>query len=232
VVFLLLLEIIRDEPPNVKEIMRRVFLSILFLYTFDWAMDAIATIGDAVTEKIDGLQKLSDVLKYLGPDNSSQSSMFNLRETAIYIFSLAAYIIAYVGFFTATALTQFVWTLLYICSPLMILMYVSPKTSHITGSLYKGLINVVVWKILYSILGVLLLKLATQPQVNGGESGLDDYLIAMIVNLCIGVSMLLIPLATKSLLSDGLNNASNGSCACSRCNSKIRCHKIRWNGYW
>ena len=209
VVFLMVMEIIKDEPPNVREILRRVFVSILLLYTFDWAIDSIATIGDAVTERIDGLKKLSDVLSHLGPNQANQGSMFNLRETAIYVFSLAAYVIAYVGFFTATALTHFVWTVLYICSPLMILMYVSVKTSHVTSSLYKGLVQVVVWKILYSILGVLLLKLATQPQVNGGVTGLEDYLMALVVNLCIGVSMLFIPIATKSLLNDGLNSLAS-----------------------
>ena len=157
VVFLLVLELIKSESPNVKELVRRIVISVLLLMTFDWAIDAIATIGDAVTERIDGLNKLSEVMSNLAPNVNPNSSMFSLRDTAMYIFSLAAYIIAYVGFFTATALTHFIWTILYVCSPLMILMYVSPKTSHITMSLYKGLVQVVVWRILYSILGVLLL---------------------------------------------------------------------------
>lgn len=204
-----MLEIIKDDAPNVRDIMRRVLISVLLLLTFDWAIDSIAVIGDAVTERIDGLNKLSEVLSHLGPSVNIQSNIFSLRETAIYVFSLAAYIVAYVGFFTATALTHFVWTVLYICSPLMILMYVSPKTSQVTSSLYKGLIQVVIWKIFYSILGVLLLKLAMQSQVNGGTTGLEDYLLALIVNLCIGVSMLFIPIATRSLVSDGLSSVAS-----------------------
>lgn len=205
VIFLLVMEILKDENPNLNEILRRVLISVLLLYTFNWAIDAIATIGDAITEKINGLEKLSEVLARLGPNYSGSDSLFNLRETAIYIFSLAAYIIAYLGFFVATALTHFVWTILYVCAPLMILAYVSPVTSYVTSSLYKGLIQVVLWKILWSILGVLLLKLAIQPQV----SGLEDYLMSIVVNLCIGISMLFIPLATKSLLSDGMNSVAN-----------------------
>jgi len=206
VVFLLVLELIKSESPNVKELVRRIVISVLLLMTFDWAIDAIATIGDAVTERIDGLNKLSEVMSNLAPNVNPNSSMFSLRDTAMYIFSLAAYIIAYVGFFTATALTHFIWTILYICSPIMILMYVSPKTAHITTSLYKGLMQVVVWKVLYSILGVLLLKLALQSELNAETTGLEDYLLALVVNLCIGVSMLFIPVATKSLIGDGLNS--------------------------
>jgi len=205
VVFLFVMEILKDESPNTKEIFRRILISILLLYTFNWAVDAIAVVGDAVTEKINGLEKLSEVLSKLGPNYSSPDSWFSMRETAIYIFSLAAYIIAYVGFFVATALTHFVWTILYVCAPLMILAYVSPTTSYVTSSLYKGLIQVVLWKILWSILGVLLLKLAVQPQV----SGMEDYLMSIVVNLCIGVSMLFIPLATQSLISDGMSGVAN-----------------------
>src|SRR3990167_3481016 len=99
VALLLTLEILKDENPNLRDLFRRVILSILLLYTFDWTLDAIATIGDAVTEKINGLEKLSEVLASRGPNYSGHDSWFNLRETVIYIFSLAAYIVAYLGFF-------------------------------------------------------------------------------------------------------------------------------------
>lgn len=209
VVFLVVLEVVKGDGANLKELLRRLIMSVILVMTFDWAIEAIATLGDAVTSRIDGLNKLSEVLAHLGPGNLSSGSMFSLRETVIYVFSLAAYIVAYVGFFTATALTHFVWTLLYVCSPLMILAYLSAKTEHVTMSLYKGLVQVVLWKILYSILGVLLLKLAMQAQENSAATGLDDYLLALIVNLCIGVSMLFIPLATKSLINDGLNSLAS-----------------------
>lgn len=203
--FLFVLEILKDENPNTKDLMRRLVISILMLYSFDWCLNAIAAIGDAVTDQINGLAQLSEVLKKLGPNYSGHDNWFNLRETTIYIFSLAAYIIAYVGFFVATALTHFVWTILYVCSPLMILMYLGRGTAHITMSLYKGLTQVVVWKVLWSILGVLLLKLAEQPDI----SGMEDYLMAIVMNLCIGISMLFIPLATKSLISDGMSSMAS-----------------------
>ena len=205
VLLLFALEILKDESPNARDLLRRVMISVVMLMTFDWCMNSIASVGDAITDQINGLEQLSEVLKHLGPNSSGHDSWFSLRETAIYIFSLAAYIIAYLGFFVATALTHFVWAILYVCSPLMILMFVSRYTAYVTASLYKGLIQVVIWKILWSILGVLLLKLAVQPQV----TGMEDYLMAIVMNLCIGVSMLFIPLATKSLISDGMNSAAS-----------------------
>jgi hypothetical protein len=209
VVFLVALEVLKDDSPNLRDIFRRIVISIILLLTFQWTMDAIAAIGDAVVERINGLEKLSDVLMTLGPNDKNSASWFGLRETIIYVMNLAAYLIAYLGFFTATALTHFVWTILYVAAPLMILMYVSRHTEYVTKSLYKGLVQVIVWKWLWSLLGVLLLKLAIQPQ----ESGLEDYLMSIIVNLCIGVSMLFIPLATKSLISDGMNSLSSSLAA-------------------
>ncbi len=210
VVLLVILEFFKEEPPNVAEILRRIVISILMLYSFDMVVDTIAMVGDGITDRIDGIQKLGDVLKTLGPNyHGSSGGLFNMWDTAIYFFNIAAYIIAYLGFFVATVLIHFVWTVLYICSPLMILMYVSKATAYVTKSLYGGLIQVVTWKILYSILGVLLLKLAMNPQY----TGMEDYLMAIIVNLCIGVSMLFIPFATKSLLNDGLQGAATALAA-------------------
>lgn len=210
VVLLLILEFFKEEPPNVKETLRRIVISVLMLYSFDDVINTIAMVGDGITDRIDGIQKLWDVLKNLGPNyNGASGDWFSLRETAIYFFNIAAYIIAYLGFFAATALIHFVWTVLYICSPLMILMYISKSTAHVTKSLYTGLIQVVTWKVLYSILGVLLLKLAMNPQA----TGMEDYLMSIIVNLCIGVSMLFIPFATKSLLNDGLQGAASALAA-------------------
>lgn len=204
VVFLFTLEVIGDANPNLRDIFRRLIISIFLLLTFNWTINTIAIVGDGITERISGLQTLSDVLKNLGPNYSGKDSWFNVRETILYVFSIASYLIAYLGFFVATALTHFVWTILYAASPLMILMYVSRHTAHVTMSLYRGIVQVVIWKILWSILGVLLLKLAMQPKI----TGIEDYIMSIMVNLCIGFSMLFIPIATRSLVSDGMSSVA------------------------
>lgn len=210
VVLLVILELLKREPPRPAEILRRVVISVLLLYSFDYVVNAISLVSDGVTDRIDGIQKLWDVLKSLGPNyNNSSMQWFSLRETTIYFFNIAAYIIAYIGFFVATALIHFVWTILYICSPLMILAYISESTAYVTKSLYSGLCQVVTWKIFYSILGVLLLKLAMNP----GITGTEDYIMSIVLNLCIGVSMLFIPFATKSLLNDGMQSAASALAA-------------------
>jgi hypothetical protein len=207
--FLVVIEFLKDENPSIKDILKRVVISIILLYSIDWVMATITMLSDGVTDKIDGIQKLWDVLKNLGPNYKGSDQWFSLRASVLYFFNVGAYLIAYLGFFVANVLMHFVWTVLYICSPLMILMYVSKKTASITSSLYKGLIQVATWKMLWSLLGVLLLKMALDSK----DTGVEDYLMSIVVNLCIGVSMLFIPIFTKSLLNDGLQSAASALAA-------------------
>jgi hypothetical protein len=199
-----------EGNPNASVIIKRVVVSILLLISFDEVINMIAMVGDGVTDRIQGLSQLSDLIKHL-EDNykNSEVSWLKFREAVIFILNLLSYIIAYVGVFVANVLVHFVWSVLYVCSPLMILMHISTRTSFVTSNLYKGLINVVTWKILWSILGVMLLKLATSPMVGNW----DNFLTTILVNLCIGFSMLFIPFTTRSLISDGMSSAASALAA-------------------
>ena len=146
----------------------------------------------------------------MGPDSQGESgSLFDLRGHVVYVFSIAAYLIAYIGFFASMALMNFVWAILYVCAPLMILCYVPRATAGVVGNLYRGLVSVAIWKVLWTLLGSLLLKLAINP----GTTGADDYIVSLVMNLLIGLSMLLIPLFTKSLIGDGLQSAASALAA-------------------
>jgi hypothetical protein len=206
VIILILFQFFKGQKENIDliDLFRRIVISMILLLSFEYTINVIGMIGDGIIGKIDNITNVWETLKNLGPNfKDSSSSMFNLRGHILYVFALLAYIVAYLGFFVAEALTHFVWVVLYTVSPLMILSYIPKHTANITVNLYKGLIKVIVWKILWTILGVLLLKLAMNPQA----ANMEDYLLSIILNLCIGLSMLFIPIATKSLINDGLESA-------------------------
>lgn len=207
VLLLISLEVIKgkDQKIGIEEILRRIVVSIILLASFSMVTEAIALIGDGIMGKLDKFNNSWEAFKSLGPNYSGSDKWFDVREYFVYAGALISYLIAYLGFFMAEALTHFVWIILYICSPLMILCYVPKQTAGITMSLYRGLVKVVVWKILWTILGALLLKLALNPQV----TGMEDYLFSMVLNLCIGISMLFIPIATKSIINDGMEGAAS-----------------------
>lgn len=212
VCLLVVIELCKDdgEGPQAGRIIKRVVISILLLISFNEVINIIGMIGDGIIGRVDKLSSLEDALKQLGPTEANLSNeWFNLREHILYAFSLIAYIVAYLGFFVAEALTQFVWIILYTVSPLMILAYVPHQTANITGNLYKGLIKVVVWKILWSILGALLLKMALEPSV----TGMADWIMSIVMNFCIGLAMLFVPMATRSLINDGMESAASAMSA-------------------
>lgn len=201
-----------DKGPNPSKVLKRVFISVFLLLTFDYTINLIALLGDGVSEKIDGIKPLWSTLQEIGQKFSSDSNggWFQVRSTIVYIMGLLSYFIAYLGVFTANALIHFVWTILFIASPLMILAYVNEKSAYVTASLYKGLINVVLWKIVAAILGVLMLKLITSNQV--GEDWATSFSF-IAINLCVGLSLLFVPMTTKSLLGDGLSSVASGLAA-------------------
>jgi len=207
VLMLIIFEFFKSQRNSIDvfDILRRVVISIFLLMSFGYTINAIGMISDGIIEKVDSVTDVWEALKNLGPNyKKSSSGLFDLRGHILYVFALIAYIIAYLGFFVAEALTHFVWVVLYTVSPLMILAYVPPSTANVTINLYKGLVKVVVWKCLWSILGVLLLTLAMNPQTDT----MEDYFISIVLNLCIGLSMLFIPIATRSIINDGMESAS------------------------
>lgn len=207
VAFLLAIEMLKGQgqSPNANEIVRRTIISILLLLSFGFVVNTISMLSDGITAKIGQSQDVWEMIRQMGPNSQGESDgLFDLKGHVVYFFSIGAYLIAYIGFFASIVLMNFVWAILYVCAPLMLLCYVSPVTSGIVGNLYRGLISVATWKILWTLLGSLLLKLAVTPK----DAGIDDVFLSMVMNLLIGVSMLLIPLFTKSLIGDGLQSAS------------------------
>ena len=210
---LITLEIVKndDRGPNVADILKRTVLCILLLLSFNFTIHVIAMASDGITDAIGGHEELLEAVKQLGPNKRGDEShgLFDVREHIIYFFSIAAYLIAYIGFFASVALVNFVWAILYVTAPLILPCYIPRATSSIVSNLYRGLISVAVWKVMWTLLGSLLLKLALNPKV----VGVEDYFLSMVVNLLIGLSMLLIPLFTKSLIADGLQSAASGLAA-------------------
>ena len=211
-VLTLVLELFRmpEQNPDGGHILKRVAVSVILLLTFEPCLNAVAAVGDGIAEKIQGDNSLPRLLRHL--ENSYADAEVNwlkFKEAVVFVFGVASYIVAYVGVFMATVLINFSWAILYVCSPLMILMHVSVKTSFVTANLYKGLINVMIWKILAAILGTLLLKMIVVPEV--GDWG--NFLMSLTMNLCIGFSMLFIPLASKSLVGDGMTSLTSGLAA-------------------
>ena len=205
VVILILLEIFKGENPTPERIPRRVFISVLLILSFEYVQKSIFYLTDQIALKIQGFSKLNELTALIKvPIQNMDMGWFAIRKTLIYTLGYFSYLFAYIGVFTSQAVIQFSWAVLVICSPLMIMAYISERTASVTSSLYRGLIHVGLWKVLAAILGVLLLEFAKTPSYNQ-----ENLLTVIIINLCIASSLLLVPFTLKSLLGDGLVSSSS-----------------------
>ena len=205
-VFMIVLEFFSlSKNIDVPDIIRRVAVSIVLLLSFEGCLGLLSGVAEGIILKIEDIATTGDLAKHLAEGyREREVSWFRFKDAIIHILGILSYMVAYVGIFVAKTLGQFVWAVLHVCSPLMILMYVSKKTAFVTSSLYKGLINVATWEVLWAILAVLLLKMTTAYE--GDNHG---FLLTATMNLCIGASMLFIPFTTKSLIGDGLTTAAS-----------------------
>ena len=205
----LILEFLKEGPPMPGRVIKRMIFSVILLISFDLCAWVIVSIGDGISKKIDGMNKLSELASILGKSiKEIDMDWFSIRTSLIRLLGLLSYMLAFVGVFTAEAVIQFAWAILYSCSPFMILAFVSEKTASVTGNLYKGMVHVSLWNVMASILGVLLLEF-----VKTGSYGQENLLTVIIINLCIAVSLLMVPYTVKSLVNDGMIGASALSAA-------------------
>ena len=192
---------------NPRDIIKRVVFSILMLWSFDEVINAVGIVTDGLADKLGGTEGIKALYGEIKKRYAEDApSLFNFRQMSLYAINMVCYLVALLGYYMTEVLINFAYTILYVLSPLMILAYVPQATAHITTNLYKGLLEISFWKILWCLLGVLLHKLATVP--DGG--GWDSVLMQAMMNFCIGFSMLAVPFFAKSLLGDGLVGMSLG----------------------
>lgn len=209
IVLLIVLEMFKtqDKTPDAGKILVRAIASILMLISFKETINLIALLGDGIAGRIDGLAKMPEILQVFSDNfNREAPALYKVRELFIFLLNFLSYFLAYFGIFITDALIHFCWSILYVCAPLMILCYIPENTANICKNLYKGLLTVISWKIMWSILGVMLLKLAVQPTTEDS----DNIITTSIINLCIALSILLVPIFTKSLIGDGISSFASG----------------------
>lgn len=209
---LITIEIVKsdNEGPNVQEVLKRTIIAVIMLILFDFTIESIAMISDGIAAQISDQNDLLEVVKKYGSSvSNSDMGLFDFRKHILFFFALGAYLFAYIGYFSAVSLVHFVWAILYVFAPLMILCFIPRSTSSITSNLYRSLIKVSLWKVVWALLGAFLLKMAVVPD----NIGFEGAMLAMVMNLIIGLSMLLVPILTKSLLADGLQSISSGMAA-------------------
>lgn len=211
VTFLIILQFFNvfEKAPNAAKVINRALISIIMLVSFEEVLHLITYVGDGIVHSISPRSHINDILDEAWTFvTGMEISWLKYKETIIWIFGLISFIFAYFGAFIADALVHFVWAILYVLSPLMILAYIPERTAKICTGLYQSLCTVIAWKIMWAVLSVILLKFMTHAPIQDGDN--YNAVLLIVVNLFIGGSLLLIPFTTKAFIGSDFSGYAAG----------------------
>ena len=198
------------SAPDFLDVLKRAIISMILLVAFPDITRAIAFIAEGITNKIDAVNSLDTFLRMAQEKAQSYSFtptsiLLQFNDLVIAVLSFGSYLILYIARYLTIAMYHFFWVFFTISSPLMLLFNLFQGTSQITVNLFKGMIEVASWKIVWAILGAMLTALSF-----GNAYKTDgNYLTLIVMNFVIAVAMLMTPMMVRSIVGAGLHSMSS-----------------------
>lgn len=197
------------ESPAFVTLVGRCLMATLLLVALPEVMNFIADATDSIAKEIGDLNNFKLVLGRLGDKLKDLSfSWTSLRDVITILISFLSFLALYVTVYFADAAFLFCWTLIYVFSPLVLALYVFPKTAGATTALFRSILEVSLWKICWSVMATLLWSTALSDINQPGAN--VNWLTSIVLNLMLMISVLMTPKLVRALLSGGIGEfASN-----------------------
>lgn len=192
------------QVPNFGTLVGRALIAAILLHAYPEITNTIADVTDAVAGKLGDLNNFKLILDRMGDKIGELSwSWVSFKETIMLLISFLTFFILYFSIHIADSFYIYVWVMLYVFSPLLIALYVLPVTAAATSALFKSLIEVACWKIVWSVIATLLWSSAlSQINENGSQV---SFLTAIGFNIILAGSLLLTPFVVHALAGSGLS---------------------------
>ena len=198
------------NAPDFMDVMKRTVISMILLVAFPDISRAIAFVAEGITNKIDAVNSLDTFMRMVQEKSqnysySPTSLLLQFNDLLIATLSFLSYIVVYIARYLTIAMYHFFWVFFTISSPLMLLFNLFQGTSQITVNLFKGMIEVASWKIVWAILGAMLtaLSLGDAYKTDG------NYVVLIVMNFVIAVAMLMTPMIVRSIVGQGFHSMSS-----------------------
>jgi hypothetical protein len=174
--------------------LKRLIVTMLLLVAFPSLTGFIKNIGQEIALSIDNLEGIDQFLKQAsekaGDYGAGVKSLLDFgNDLVISLLVSVSYVILYVARYLLVAFYHFYWMILLVTGPLLILGNLFESTSNLTKNLFKSLLLVSSWPIVWSTLSAFLKALPFQDaySIEGG------YTAIVIMNLIIAVGLLFSP---------------------------------------
>ncbi len=190
------------QTPSFAVLVGRAAIAIFLLSTYGEIANTLGSLADSLAHGVGGFDTLDGVLKKMGEKIDTYSTdWLSARSMVMTVLSILTYTFLFYSVIIAEAAHVFTWTLLYTFSPLLIAFYVLPSTSTATSALYRSLIEVCFWKIVWCVLAALLWA-SVLVDLNGTAN--IDFAKMICINLMLGGSLLATPWVVHGLTTAGL----------------------------
>lgn len=196
--------------PEFIDIIKRAIIATVLLVAFPDISKAILYVADGITERIDKLNSLDTMIRMAeekseGYTLSVSSMLLQFNDLIIATLSFLSYLVLYIARYLTIAMYHFFWIFFMVSAPLLLLFNLFEGTQQITKNLFKGMIEVACWKIVWAILGAMLTALS----LGDAYRAEGNYLVLIVMNFVIACAMLMTPMMVKSIVGSGLQSMSS-----------------------
>lgn len=193
--------------PAFGQLLGRTLVATILLVSYPEIANAIADVANSLASKLGDLNQYKEVLDKAGASLEKVSwSWGSVGDAFVFVISYLAFFILHVTVYFFDAAIIYAWMLLYIFSPLLIVLFIHPVTAPATGGLFRSLFEVSAWKIVWSVLGTLLWSSAVHnfdPQSDN-----QNFVTQLTFTIILSLSVLCTPIVVRSLLTKGVASLS------------------------
>lgn len=194
--------------PSFPVLIGRALIAALLLHSYGEVSNTVAEVTDALAKRLGDLNQFKLVFSSLGDHLKTLSlSWVSVRDLITTAISFLTFFLLYFSIHIVEALLLYAWTLLYVFSPLLIALFVLPSTASATKALYKTLIEMGCWKIVWSVLATLLWSTALSD-INKPDHDINT-ITSICFNLILAGSVLLTPFVVHALAEAGLSSMAH-----------------------
>lgn len=195
--------------PEFIDKIKRAVVATLLVVGFAEISDVILFLTNGVADKIDNMGGLDSFMKMA----SEKAHSYTINPlTPILAFddmimaglTYASYALVYCARFIMVAVYHFSWVFLTIIAPILLLFHMF--SSQMTVNLFRSLVEVASWRVVWSVLSIILksLPFGTWYAMQG------NYLTIVVLNFVIAICMVGTPLVVRALVGSGWSAMASG----------------------
>jgi hypothetical protein len=181
---------------------------LILLHSYPEVTNALSDVTDALASRIGDYNNFNLVTTRMKDKLDTMAwSWTAVKDSIIMLFSFVTFFILYISVFITNAGVIYVWTILYVFSPILIAFFILPGTAGATKALYRSLIEVCMWKIVWATLAALLWSSALSD-MNKADI---NFLTVISFNLILALSLLATPIVVSALASKGMSSMASSA---------------------